>query len=115
MFAKLYASSFAWQMAGSKANFLSVEGGAGECALIGAVAAPGGISGKVEVFEHGVHDGLRARDLARCQSSIQDGLAGLTVIVPEERMALINPLHPMAKHITAKTERAFVHYRLFRG
>ena len=47
-----------------------------ELAGIGAVSTPGGISGKVGVFEHDVHDGLRARDLARCQSSIQDGLAG---------------------------------------
>jgi hypothetical protein len=27
-------------------------------------------------FEHGVHDGLRAHDLARLKSSIQDGFAG---------------------------------------
>jgi RES domain-containing protein len=38
-----------------------------------------------------------------------------SVIVPEERAALINPLHPLAKHITAKIERAFEYDRLFRA
>jgi len=38
-----------------------------------------------------------------------------SVIVPEERVALINPLHPLAKHITATIERAFEYDRLFRG
>ena len=36
----------------------------------------GRILGEVWVFEHGVHDGLRAHDLARCKRSIQDGLTG---------------------------------------
>lgn len=60
------------------------------------------------------------------QSSIKVGSDWLTslrspillvpsVIVPEERVALINPLHPLAKHITAKIERAFEYDRLFRG
>jgi len=40
------------------------------------VGASGRILGKVWVFEHGVHDGLRAHDLARCENSIQDGFAG---------------------------------------
>lgn len=38
-----------------------------------------------------------------------------SVIVPEERVALINPTHPLAKHITAKIARAFEYDRLFRG
>lgn len=38
-----------------------------------------------------------------------------SVIVPEERAALVNPLHPLAKHITAKIERAFQYDRLFRA
>ncbi len=42
---------------------------------VGAVAAPGGISGRVWFFEHDVHVGLRAHDLARCETSIQDEFA----------------------------------------
>lgn len=38
-----------------------------------------------------------------------------SVIVPEERAVLINPLHPQAKHITAKIVRAFEYDRLFRA
>ena len=40
---------------------------------------PTRISGKGGFFEHGVHDGLRAHDLARYENSIQDGLAGRLV------------------------------------
>jgi hypothetical protein len=42
-----------------------------ELGCVGTVDASGRILGKVGVFEHGVHDGLRAHDLARCESSIQ--------------------------------------------
>jgi hypothetical protein len=45
-------------------------------ARVGAMGTPGRISGKVWFFEHGVHDGLRAHDLARCEASIQDGFTG---------------------------------------
>ncbi len=38
-----------------------------------------------------------------------------SVIVPEERVALINPVHPMAKNISASIERAFEYDRLFRS
>lgn len=37
-----------------------------------------------------------------------------SVIVPEERVALINPLHPMIKGLSASIERAFEYDRLFR-
>ena len=37
-----------------------------------------------------------------------------SVIVPEERAALVNPLHPDARRITAKTMRPFEYNRLFR-
>ena len=47
-----------------------------ELAGVGAVGAPDRISGKVGGFEHGVHDGLRERDLARCETSIQDEFTG---------------------------------------
>ena len=53
--------------------------GAGKLAYragVAAVAARGGISGKVGVFEHGVHAALRALDGASCQGSVQDGLVG---------------------------------------
>jgi len=38
-----------------------------------------------------------------------------SVIVPEERVALINPVHSMAKNISASIERAFEYDRLFRS
>jgi RES domain-containing protein len=38
-----------------------------------------------------------------------------SVIVPEERAVLINPLHAQANHITARIERAFEYDRLFRA
>jgi len=38
-----------------------------------------------------------------------------SVIVPEESAALINPLHPDAKKLTAKIVRLFEYNRLFRG
>lgn len=52
-----------------------------------------------------------------------DWLRGMTtailevpsVIVPEESAALINPLHPDAKTLSAKTVRLFEYNRLFRG
>ena len=44
-----------------------------ELSYVGAVGTPDRIASKVGFFEHGVHDGLRAHDLARCESSIQDG------------------------------------------
>jgi hypothetical protein len=47
-----------------------------ELACVGPVGTSGRISGKVWFFEHGVHDGLRAHDLARCEASIQDGFTG---------------------------------------
>ena len=47
-----------------------------ELACVGPVGAPGRISGKVWFFEHGVHDGLRAHDLARYKTSIQGGFTG---------------------------------------
>jgi len=47
-----------------------------ELGCVGTVGASGRILGEVWVFEHGVHDGLRAHDLARCENSIQDGFAG---------------------------------------
>lgn len=47
-----------------------------ELGCVGSVGASGRILGEVWVFEHSVHDGLRAHDLARCESSIQDGFAG---------------------------------------
>ena len=50
-----------------------------ELACVGPVGTPGRISGKVWFFEHGVHDGLRAHDLARCEASIQDGFTGRLV------------------------------------
>lgn len=37
-----------------------------------------------------------------------------SVIVPEERAALVNPLHPEAKGLTASVVRAFEYNRLFR-
>ena len=47
-----------------------------ELGRVGAVAAPRRVSGNLCFFEHGVHDGLRAHDLARLRRSIQDGIAG---------------------------------------
>jgi RES domain-containing protein len=38
-----------------------------------------------------------------------------SVIVPEERAALVNPLHPLAKRITASIVRPFEYNRLFRS
>lgn len=38
-----------------------------------------------------------------------------SVIVPEEAVALINPLHPDAKKLSAKIVRLFEYNRLFRG
>lgn len=38
-----------------------------------------------------------------------------SVIVPEESIALINPLHPAAAGITARTGRRFEYTRLFRS
>jgi RES domain-containing protein len=38
-----------------------------------------------------------------------------SVIVPEEPVALINPLHPDAKKVSAKIVRQFEYNRLFRG
>ena len=38
-----------------------------------------------------------------------------SVIVPEECAALINPLHPDAKKLSAKIVRRFEYNRLFRG
>lgn len=37
-----------------------------------------------------------------------------SVVVPEERAALINPLHPASAKITARVVRAFEYDRLFR-
>lgn len=37
-----------------------------------------------------------------------------SVIVPEERATLVNPLHPLAKRITASIVRPFEYNRLFR-
>ena len=59
------------------------------------------------------------------KGSIKIGAAWLTslrspillvpsVIVPEERAALINPLHPLARRITATIVRPFEYNRLFR-
>ena len=38
-----------------------------------------------------------------------------SVVVPEERAALINPNHAMSKRITARTVRRFEYNRLFRA
>lgn len=38
--------------------------------------ATGRVSGNLYFFEHGVHDLLRAHDLARGEASDQDGFAG---------------------------------------
>ncbi len=38
-----------------------------------------------------------------------------SVIVPEEAAALINPLHPEAKSLSARVVRPFEYSRLFRG
>jgi len=40
---------------------------------VGSEGTPGGVSRNVRVFEHGVHDGLRAHDVARRRESHQDG------------------------------------------
>jgi len=37
-----------------------------------------------------------------------------SVIVPEERIALVNPLHPGAGHVSAEVVRGFDYNRLFR-
>jgi RES domain-containing protein len=38
-----------------------------------------------------------------------------SVVVPEERAALVNPLHPDCRRITARTLRLFEYNRLFRA
>ena len=38
-----------------------------------------------------------------------------SAIVPEEFVALINPMHPLASDIVATTERRFIYQTLFRG
>lgn len=59
------------------------------------------------------------------QASVAAGSAWLTsrrspillvpsVVVPEEQVALINPLHPASAKITARVVRAFEYNRLFR-
>ena len=47
-----------------------------ELGRVGSMGAPGRITGNSWVFEHGVHDLLRAHDLARLLSIHQDGIAG---------------------------------------
>jgi hypothetical protein len=37
-----------------------------------------------------------------------------SVIIPEESIALLNPVHPDAARVTAKTVRRFEYNRLFR-
>jgi hypothetical protein len=74
----------------------------------------------------------RHRDAVACKAAIPAGrvsvqsgvdwLRGMTaailevpsVIVPEEKAALINPLHPDAKTLSAKTIRLFEYDKLFR-
>lgn len=47
-----------------------------EFAGVGPVRTSGRIPGSLRIFEHRVHDWLRAHDLARSRSTIQDGFAG---------------------------------------
>ena len=47
-----------------------------EFGAVASVGAPGRTSGYLYFFEHGVHDGLCAHDLAGLEVSIQDGIAG---------------------------------------
>ena len=47
-----------------------------EFGTVASVGAPGRTSAYLYFFEHGVHDGLCAHDLAGLEVSIQDGIAG---------------------------------------
>lgn len=84
-----------------------------ELACVGPVGAPGRISAKVWFFEHGVHDVLRAHDLARYKTSIQGGFTGRLRI-----SAHLNPKNGCAnlqslsfRHIKQKNQTGFAAFR----